>query len=449
MDANKNIVKSWLEDKFITWLRNQNNSVSLAVQEHSDDLNITFTLLETDFDIVLSKEEIEEIALINSEIHRNSQMEVNGELLRSVYAYEEKTIFCPLVSDSREIQLEANKQVLTFICDKDSVHKVSAKITSQLSLRMLVILVQNNFKLKFVPMNEEHDTYKTDLASCFSEFNCIVTDLTNYIKPDPSDAEKIQVLLNVIYQYNLLLSVLVIPKGLVSNSGLRFFKILTQGEVTTEVIELPLYHYDLESLIYYLASGSHDDFRFEYLDLYHVLEYYFERAALYSIHSSLKKGLNNPALFFEDSEIHKLSRDIKEIIIVDRKKYAEEHSLVLILKLIGLERILQLVGVRNETGIELVIPQVKSGNVERLPKISIEFALSSKKCKVNNQDSSEERILEKLGERVYKIRNAIAHSKEEFDWRLKPNSPEISELEKIDLTLMLIISKEIIQLFRR
>ncbi|ACV63045.1 hypothetical protein Dtox_2228 [Desulfofarcimen acetoxidans DSM 771] len=67
----------------------------------------------------------------------------------------------------------------------------------------------------------------------------------------------------------------------------------------------------------------------------------------------------------------------------------------------------------------------------------------------NGNESTNEKILEKLQERIYSLRNAIAHSKEEFDWRLKPNSREIKLLKKEDLDLIKKLSIEIIHYFAK
>ncbi|ACV63047.1 hypothetical protein Dtox_2230 [Desulfofarcimen acetoxidans DSM 771] len=373
--------KNWIETKFNEWIQSHSNYIITNATIDGDLLKINFQDDTFDFEMNLSPEEIEEIALIDDELKNNGfQIALtNQKIIDNIFNLEENKIISPLLSNNRIINLEKKKSRLKLLCNPEGDKVITSQLCMEVSLRLIYLLVEMNFRTKFSPEISRFASYKSDLTDCFDEFSYILIDFQNYNEEMP-DEEKVCKLINVIFYYNTIIDILIIPEGLSNSTKLLKFKLNETGD--DDCTNLPYRQYDLESLIYYLSSSTHDDFRFEYLDLYHVLEYYFDRSALHNINNLIKKNLGNPTLYFKEDEIYKLSKEIKDIIVVDKKIYKEEQSLLLVLKLISLETIVRKAGEETAESIDVKLPEIKENNIQRLYKIEIKYNKTSHKSHI-------------------------------------------------------------------
>ncbi|USK86156.1 hypothetical protein [Peribacillus asahii] len=437
-------VANWLQSSFKEWLEGNTyyNLENVIPNASTIELEFLNGDIEERFRIELSEEEVEELSLIHEDINSGFKIKLIQDVIDKVYLIEENKIVSPILSDNQKIVLGAEKTKLKFITQDNSI---STFINSGISLRLLYILVSDNLPLDFCPQSEDTEGYNNYLNECFPYFSYLQVEIEN--PTGINDDEKVNIFLNVLYDYNVITKKVIIPEGLIHNHGLSYFQLETDRDPIESLV--PFNRYDDESIIYYLISATHNDFRFKYLDLYHVLEFYFDRSALLSIKNLLKINLSNPLMYFNDDEVYKLAKSLKEIMIVDRKTYKEEQSLLLVLKLIGLEDIMRNLGNENNNKFIFNLPEVKEISKTRLGALKIDFNTANKKYMLGNENKTEDQILLKLQERIYEIRNAIAHSKEEFEWRLKPNSNGVKILEQQDLELIKFLGNKIIHIFRK
>lgn len=437
-------VKEWIENSFSKWLKDNSNIENINI-EVNDEL-ITVDLDGREFNI--SQSEIDEIVTVMDDVNNignPKNIRLDNEYIRDIFNYDNDSVLVPIVSNEKEIAFDNNKNNISLVYSKDG-RVFKSSIESGVSWRVIYILL--TAKYNKISVKSDNIDEELELLGIFNEFSYLIV---RYENATLNSEEKSNLVLNVVYCFNNINSKLLLPLGICSSNNLSFFSISSGDEEvvgTNSEVRIPFNKYDSEALIYYLIAQIHDDFRFVYLDLYHVLEYYFDRVSLASIRKIIKHGLEEPSIYFNDDKIQELAKKVKDIIIVDKGNYKETQSLSLLLDILGINNILNSIGDNNEEKVELVLPKLKDNDKEELKEIRIEYFRNNKKYNLNKTECSEEKVLERLRNRIYAIRNSIAHSKEEFQWRLKPSSKEIDLLKGKDLDLIRYCSSEIIKQFK-
>lgn len=441
-DKSKNSdVIIWLNACLGKWLK-ENSAIENVSAIESDNC-ITLELDDKHFEI--SQSEIDEISTVKEDINKIGvkNIKVENEFIENIFIYDNDSIIIPIVSNNNELNLDRNKTQISLISGKES-KSFECCIETGLSWRVIYILLISKFS--YLTINTNDIESKLELLDIFNQFSYLVI---NYENIEINNEKKCNISLNAIYYFNDINNTLLMPIGICSSNSLTFFNIInTENADDDEIKKIPFNSYDSEALIYYLIAQMHDDFRFVYLDLYHVLEYYFDRVSLASIRKIIKQGLEEPSIYFDDESIHKLAVDVKNIVVVDKGNYKETQSLSLLLDMIGIEDIVKSIGKIDTDKIELIFPKLKDSEDEELKQLKINFDLRNRKYKINNAEMTSEKVLQRIRDRIYAIRNAIAHSKEEFQWRLKPSSREIALLKGKDLELIKYCSSEIIKKFK-
>ena len=241
--------------------------------------------------------------------------------------------------------------------------------------------------------------------------------------------------MSLIFELNQILKINLIPFG-VENKKLEDLEIrqydirIDKTEKISEIkssMDYFLYKYSLEPLIYYFAAYQNTDFRFRYLDFYHVIEYFFDNILVQRTLNIIQEELKNPSNFYEDASRLKFAISIKnELISKERYEFKEESILTKVL-----EKYLGSTEFQKVKSSLKILREIKKDD-KNLAEITLSKPINE--------------LAKLLPTRIYRIRNAIAHSKTDFDWKIKPNSKEVLLLSD-DIEILSNISKFLIKSF--
>ena len=196
-------------------------------------------------------------------------------------------------------------------------------------------------------------------------------------------------------------------------------EIRERGENKIYRLDLRNNYYETEPLLYFNNGVSTEDIRMKYLSYYQVLEYFFNRSQNYKLLDEIKLGN-----YIENGIIN--HKELKKTMKKYVNKLSERESLKLVIS----------------RGVE--IQNVKdwiNGNISRIeqytnwsePRINIDIL------------KSDDKVIDKLAERFYYFRCAIAHAKGDTDEYLAipEQSDEVinSEIDLIKLVAGQVILK--------
>jgi len=190
-----------------------------------------------------------------------------------------------------------------------------------------------------------------------------------------------------------------------------------------EEVQFPLRTYQGELVAYYqLAMGS-ESLILSYLALYKILEYYFTSASENVLHQKVKEQLVSPD--FSHTKVKKLRELVKAIRKYDQK--VDERRMLLTV----LEHYM------DKDAIRIWLDDYEKKHGKHYTEERDVFGSLQK------IDLNDEQLLPTISIRIYQIRNALVHNKEDEISRFIPFSGQEALLVK-ETPLLLYIAEEII-----
>lgn len=175
-------------------------------------------------------------------------------------------------------------------------------------------------------------------------------------------------------------------------------------------------YYETEPLIYFNNGIATEDIRMKYLSYYQVLEYFFNRAQNYKLLDEIRQGS-----YIESNNIN--HKELKKILKKYVNKLSERESLKLVIT-----RGVDIQSVKDWINSDLRRTEQYTNNSE----IRINIDISK----------SDDKIIDKLAERFYYFRCAIAHAKGDTDEYLAV--PEQSnEVIQSEIDLIKLVAEQV------
>lgn len=296
--------------------------------------------------------------------------------------------------------------------------KINDKITDDMCLKILSILPNENVRL-FVP------TIRIERLTEVTKKAINIFDLIRIALPGYSS-----ITINNLNPENTI-DYLQYVKSFIFNSSMlqnRNYLIVENIEkitktirplirrITREPIDVPYRRYTDEVVQYFIDGNSARVPKIKFLSFYNVLEFYFDKIyiddkclRIQELITSPKFNHNNLKHYIKILEL----LDIKKAKHLGKVNITESESLkLLIKKFINLDDFKQFLQ-RNT------------------------FYINNNAYKVENTkfsiEDSDENLTNKICNRIYKVRNALVHSKEGEDIRYIPIKDDIHILEEIEL----------------
>ncbi|GLB33043.1 hypothetical protein LAD12857_49660 [Lacrimispora amygdalina] len=161
------------------------------------------------------------------------------------------------------------------------------------------------------------------------------------------------------------------------------------GEDGVYRLDLQNNYYENEPLIYFNNGIATEDIRMKYLSYYQVLEYFFNRVQNYKLLDEIKQGN-----YLESNNIN--HKNLKKILKKYVNKLSERESLKLVIS--------RGVNIQNiKDWINRDIARIEQYTNWTEPRVNIDIL------------KSDDKIIDKLAERFYYFRCAIAHAKGDTD----------------------------------
>jgi hypothetical protein len=414
MDFEK--IKGWVNEDLKDWLK-INYKIDLQNIKYSDNIEISFTLYFNGFkrEITFDEEDLKEVEIGFEEVK-----ELNIRNISQIYSISKKVCIA-LIDSAEKINFEKNKY--NFISSTDK--KIEAIFSSNPKLSFLPKLISSGYNLNFDKDLFLDTTGSNDFLSFFRLYylECSYNEEFN-------SEELTQQILSMFFSIGIYLEVNFFPLGIsiLEDSEINSYQknIYVEESGEFKKIDLSLINLNLDALIYYFSALKNNDFRFKFLEFYHVLEYYFEEISLINIRSRILDAIKNPIYIREKEKLVELTKNIKNEISNKMDSDYREPSM--------LKKIIEIYMGSNEflalKSNKFILDKIDLGyNHRKQPSVN---KLCFENCK-----------LEEISTRIYTIRNAIAHSKEEGNWNLQINSSEIDMMKK-DIILMEDICKFLI-----
>lgn len=188
------------------------------------------------------------------------------------------------------------------------------------------------------------------------------------------------------------------------------------GEDGIYRLDLHNNYYETEPLIYFNNGIASEDIRMKYLSYYQVLEYFFNRSQNYKLLDEIKQGN-----FIESSNVN--HKELKNILKKYVNKLSERESLKLVISRgVNIQNVKDWIN-SDSARIEQYINWPE-------PRINIDIL------------KSDDKIIDKLAERFYYFRCAIAHAKGDTDEYLA--IPEQSnEIIRSEIDLIKLVAEQV------
>lgn len=200
----------------------------------------------------------------------------------------------------------------------------------------------------------------------------------------------------------------------------------------TEDMEPPRKKYNSELVQFYLRAVSGESRDYQYLSYYHILEYFFENVYQESVIKKIRADLTHPGFSYKrDRDIKSFYKDIKKLIRSESSasEINEQESL----KLTLLRYLPDMNRVKDS------LETVSAGVVEYYKTETGPFSKNA----VNFDLGTDDTVYANLANRIYAIRNAIAHSKDSSS-KDKFIPYKHDSLLKNEVLLIRIIAEEVI-----
>lgn len=408
-------IKRWLENDFKNWLEsNYGVTLSIVIDGKTVMLEFEYNGRKNVYDFKDDDQTELTYAIENVGIGIE-----NDENIKHFFKIDESQ-YLTFVDTVEDLEIKRDKY--QFYLNRDKDKSVNIKISSNINFTILFIVIKNQGYLEF-DFNAADNEFETQ-GDFLSLFKANILEMTFNNKVDDSLA--VHICLSCLFEINALLDEYIIPVGinLVKFNELDLNKTISyEIDPSHPTVPKALLKYDLEPLVYYFAAHWNYDLRYQYLDFYHVIEFYFEKIVIERTLLLINEKLKDPQLFYDDKVREDFAKLIKKEYVRD-KKATDYDEIVQLSK--SIEKYIKSVNFTEFIEHTKVLPELR------------ELALKS----VNLSD----RKVMEIQSRIYSLRNSIAHSKSDEKNRIKPNSIVLESLDD-DLDIICDISEYLLRSF--
>jgi hypothetical protein len=189
--------------------------------------------------------------------------------------------------------------------------------------------------------------------------------------------------------------------------------------------EVPLKLYKKDLLDYYELGLSSNDPILSYISFYHILEYFFEKVTKEKSIKNLKECFDN----YDDSSPNtnidnQLYRIAKNTCNKNEKPQLNE----VLHRYLDKEHLIK------------SINSIRNMDFNYFKKTDVKFVRRNTKIK----DKNDEQLVETLTDRIYEVKCALVHQKEEYESRYSLNNPKHKEALYKEIPLIKFLAEKII-----
>lgn len=204
--------------------------------------------------------------------------------------------------------------------------------------------------------------------------------------------------------------------------------------------------YDSNLIVHYKKAMTSNDPFSKYLSFYHIIEYYFDRLYNDYIVNDIRNWINDPGIDLnENSTLLKLVDQIKAIKGKSSEdgQGNEDKAFELVLeKYVDISKLKHKLSLIKKSDVEYQYSiEIKETDLlEFYKNNSVNYISGDLKINFNDNDNV---VIKNLKNRIYKVRNSLVHSKDNY--KFKTYHPYDNQNELImELPLIKLVAEEII-----